>query len=67
MKYCFLVDGGNGGGLVTVTLELSLTVRSHLISTMLSWHDVVVHDSCQVRRVGEYVYIGLCNINQLGG
>jgi hypothetical protein len=41
---------------VTVTVvighSVALSRRSHLFSTMSSLHDVLVHDSCQVWRLG---------------
>jgi hypothetical protein len=46
---------------VTVTVvtghSVALSRRSDLFSTMSSLHDVLVHDSCQVRRLGGGVYV----------
>jgi hypothetical protein len=44
---------------VTVVIghSVALSRRSHLVSTMSSLHDVLVHDSCQVRRLGGGVYV----------
>jgi hypothetical protein len=46
---------------VTVTVVtghlVALNRRSHIFSTMSSLHDVVVHDSCQVRHLGGGVYV----------
>jgi hypothetical protein len=46
---------------VTVTVvtyrSVALSRGSHLFSTMSSLHDVLVHDSCQVRRLGGGVYV----------
>jgi hypothetical protein len=46
---------------VTVTVvtghSVALNRRSHLFSTMSFLHDVLVHDSCQVRRLGGGVYV----------
>jgi hypothetical protein len=43
---------------VTVTVvtghSVALSRRSHLFSTMSSLHDVLVHDNCQVRRLGAW-------------
>jgi hypothetical protein len=36
---------------------VALSRRSHLFSTMSSLHDVLVHDSCQVQRLGRGVYV----------
>jgi hypothetical protein len=45
---------------VTVTVvtghSMALSRRSPLFSTMSSLHDVLVHDNCQVRRLGRSVY-----------
>jgi hypothetical protein len=37
--------------------SVALSRRSHLFSTMSSLHDVLVHDNCQVRRLGGGVYV----------
>jgi hypothetical protein len=46
---------------VTMTVvtghSVALNRRSHLFNTMSSLHDVLVHDSCQVRRLGRGVYV----------
>jgi hypothetical protein len=46
---------------VTVTVvtgySVALNRRSHLFSMMSSLHDVLVHDSYQVRRLGRGVYV----------
>jgi hypothetical protein len=46
---------------VTVTVvtghSVALSRYSHLFSTMSSLHDVLVHDSCQVWRLGGGVYV----------
>jgi hypothetical protein len=36
---------------------MALSRCSHLFSTMSSLHDVLVHDNCQVQRLGEGVYV----------
>jgi hypothetical protein len=46
---------------VTVTVVtghfVALSRCSHLFSKMSSLHDVLVHDNCQVRRLGGGVYV----------
>jgi hypothetical protein len=46
---------------VTVTVvtghSVALSRCSHLVSTMSSLHNVLVHDSCQVQRLGGGVYV----------
>jgi hypothetical protein len=46
---------------VTMTVvtghSVALNRRSHLFSTMSSLHDVLVHNSCQVRCLGGGVYV----------
>jgi hypothetical protein len=46
---------------VTVTVvtghSVALSRRSHLFSMMSSLHDVLVHDSCQVRHLEGGVYV----------
>jgi hypothetical protein len=44
---------------VTVVTSHSVTLSrgSHLFSMMSSLHDVLVHDNCQVRRLGGGVYV----------
>jgi hypothetical protein len=37
--------------------SVALSRRSHLFSTMSSLHNVLVHDNCQVRRLGGGVYV----------
>jgi hypothetical protein len=46
---------------VTVTVvtghSMALSRHSHLVSTMSSLHNVLVHDSCQVQCLGGGVYV----------
>jgi hypothetical protein len=46
---------------VTMTVvtghSMALSRRSYLVSTMSSLHNVLVYDSCQVRRLGGGVYV----------
>jgi hypothetical protein len=37
--------------------SVALSRRSHLFRTMSSLHDVLVHNSCQVRRLGGGIYV----------
>jgi hypothetical protein len=43
--------------IVVTGYSVALSRRSHLFSTMSSLHDVLVHDSCQVWRLGGGVYV----------
>jgi hypothetical protein len=45
--------------IVTVVIghSVALSKRSHLFNTMSSLHNVLVHDSCQVRFLGRGVYV----------
>jgi hypothetical protein len=36
---------------------VALSRRSHLFSTMSSLHNILVHDSCQVRCLGGGIYV----------
>jgi hypothetical protein len=43
--------------MVVTSHSVALSRRSHLFSMISSLHDVLVHDSCQVRHLGGSVYV----------